>query len=370
VVHEGRFGDTSSLTVYSDDAAVGSVALGYLFLDDERCRPTVLDGLRKLGIPVAQPTSPRPEATANTDWTVSTVPPNVRVGWQPGGMKLRWAEPEGPSTRTTFAQYNPTTKTMWVADRPLIAPACIFAARLGLEVEEVGLPPERWELAKVGRRRLRDLEYEWTGRGPKMKPLNHEAADLVPPNLFTDDELQRFAQPGHKPGLEPTEFLERLTGYRELLFPEHSYLDVIDTCRICGRPAGIFRSPICDDDLAYCHRCLAFAVDGLPNMAANLKRATERALQAARALADAEFNGSAFVEAQLTTITGNADNPVAAKEIDRRILLRIAITRGQLPWTRVLIDAGLADDGIRLSRGTVLKAVDGHLCLSMQENLR
>jgi hypothetical protein len=47
--------------------------------------------------------------------------------------------------------------------------------------------------------------------------------------------------------------------------------------------------------------------------------------------------------------------------------LRIAITRGRLAWTHILVDAGLADNGIRLSRGTVLKAVDGHLCLSMQE---
>jgi hypothetical protein len=61
------------------------------------------------------------------------------------------------------------------------------------------------------------------------------------------------------------------------------------------------------------------------------------------------------------------EHPVVATDIDRRLLLRIAITRGQLPWTRILIDAGLADNGIRLLRGTILKAVDGHLCLSMQE---
>lgn len=88
---------------------------------------------------------------------------------------------------------------------------------------------------------------------------------------------------------------------------------------------------------------------------------------AVRALADAEFTGAAFVESQLATIHADPEHPVTPTEVDRRLLLRIAITRGQLPWTHILIDAGLADNGVRLSRGTVLKAVDGHLCLSLQE---
>ena len=102
-------------------------------------------------------------------------------------------------------------------------------------------------------------------------------------------------------------------------------------------------------------------------MAGTLDRATARATVAVRTLADAEFGGAAFVEAQLVAIHGNPIHPVEATDIDRRLLLRIAITRRQLPWTRILVDAGLADNGICLSRGTVLKAVDGHICLSMQE---
>jgi len=109
------------------------------------------------------------------------------------------------------------------------------------------------------------------------------------------------------------------------------------------------------------------AVEGLPNMAGTLARATARATVAARALADAEFGGAAFVESQLSTVHAGPRLPVLPSDIDRRLLLRMAITRGQLPWTHVLIDAGLAEDGVRLSRGTVLKAVDGHLCLSLQE---
>ncbi len=202
---------------------------------------------------------------------------------------------------------------------------------------------------------------------PTFRPLNPDAADLVPDGLFEASELARFARPAHKSGAEPTALLERLTTHRGTLVPGHTYLDTIGTCRICERPGGGFRAPLCAQTLTYCHRCLAVAVDGLPNMAATLTRATARATVAVRALADDEFGGAAFVESQLSTIHADPQLPVLPADIDRRLLLRIAITRGQLPWTHILIDAGLADNGVRLSRGTVLKAADGHLCLSLQE---
>lgn len=158
-VREGRAGQPSSLVVRAGHTAIGSVALGYLFLDDERLRPAVLDGLRELGVPAAAPTDPRREAVS-TEWQPGAVP-NVRVDWRPGGLKLRWAEPDGPSSRTTFAQYNPTTETLWVEDERLIAPACAFAARLGIPVDDIGLPPLRWTLReRVWRGHLRDLSYE------------------------------------------------------------------------------------------------------------------------------------------------------------------------------------------------------------------
>jgi hypothetical protein len=102
-------------------------------------------------------------------------------------------------------------------------------------------------------------------------------------------------------------------------------------------------------------------------MAPTLQRARTRTTVAVHALADCEFAGAAFLETQLAIIHGDPAHPLAANDIDRRLQLRIAIIRGRLPWTRILIDAGLADQGVRLSRGTVLKAVDGHVCLSMQE---
>ena len=166
----GKHGQSSSFTVWSGNTPIGSVALGYLFLDDERLRPAVLEELNALGVPAAAPLEPRREAVSS-EWD-SDVVPNVNADWRsligadyatptPGGMKLRWVEPDGPHTRTKFAQYNPTTETLWVEDERLVAPAYTFAARLGIPVNEIGLPPESWTLGKhVWRGRLRDLSYE------------------------------------------------------------------------------------------------------------------------------------------------------------------------------------------------------------------
>ncbi|MCB0951038.1 MAG: hypothetical protein KDB44_17550 [Mycobacterium sp.] len=375
-VEEGqvRLGEPSSLKVVSDGVQIGSVAVGHLFLYDERQRAAVLDGLTKLGIPAAAPLAPRLEVAANPEWDPNEIP-NAYVSWRAGGHRFNWGprEPEGPPG--CFAQYNPTTKTLWVEDQRLVAPACVIAARLGLEIAEIGLPPESWTLdMKVRKNDRHDRSYG--GIPPlKVRELHPRVAKLLPENLFDHEALVRFAQIESfgfnaeeelKHGWEPTELLERLTPHRLALFPNHAYLDELDTCRICERPAGQFRTPICTETLAYCHRCLAVAVRGLSD--GHLKKgATARATVAVRVLADHEFGGAAFVEAQLSTVNGDLEHPVEARDIDLRLLLRIAIVRRQLAWTHILINAGLAENGIRRSRGTVLKAVDGHMCSSMLE---
>lgn len=148
-VEEGRWTAPSSLGVASDDVHIGWVGVGYLFLRDERQRDTVLSGLQQLGIPVAAPCKPRPEGAASPEWDRSELP-NVFVSWSASGHNFTWVPPDGPSTvphhRRTFAQYNPTTRTIWVEDQRLVAPACIVAARLGLDIAEIGLPSQHWRL--------------------------------------------------------------------------------------------------------------------------------------------------------------------------------------------------------------------------------
>lgn len=373
-VQEGDLFYASSLRVISDGVEIGSVALGHLFLSDERHRAAVLDGLAKLGIPVAAPREPQPEAAASTEWAPDEIP-NASVAYGPGGHAFLWVEPNLPRNLRRFARYNTTTKILWVEDRRLVAPACIVAARVGLEIAEVLLPPESWTLAEwVKTRELEDFSYRCYPPF-KARELHPRVTELIPEHLFDQHDLTRFAQietcgyqqQEFKRGREPTEPLERLTPHRLALFPGHTFLNDIGTCRICDRPAGQFRTPICAETLAYCHRCLAAANKGLSSN--NLKHATARGILAVRALADHEFGGAAFVEAQLATVHGDPARPVDARDIDRSMLLRIAITRRQLPWTHVLIDAGLAEDGVRLSRGTALKAIDGHRCSSMLEKV-
>lgn len=377
----GEVGPTqpSYLYVMSDGVQIGRLAVGHLFLDDERQRTAVLDGLTKLEIPAAAPRDPRPEAAASPEWDPTEIP-NAYVSWGAGGHKFSWVPPEGPprySFPRVFAEYNPTTKTLWVEDQRLVAPACVIAARLGLVIAEIGVPPESWTLKEHVRSfHRRDLAYE--GPPPyKARELNPRVAKLLPGGLFDHEALERFAQIEYtgyngpyqrelRPGWEPTELFERLTPHRLTLFPHHTDVGEIGACRICERPAGLFRTPICAETLAYCHRCLAVAVRGLSD--GYLKeRATARAVIAVRALADNEFGGAAFVETQLVNVNGDPEHPVKARDIDLRMLLRIAIVRRQLAWTHILIDAGLADNGVRSSRGTVLKAVDGHMCSSMLE---
>jgi hypothetical protein len=367
-VNEGAYKAPSSLDVVSDGVHIGWVTLGSLFLKDERQRAAVLGGLNKLGIPAAAPREPRPEAAASPEWNPNEVP-NVFVSWASGGHSFAWVPPADlptvPLFRRSFAHYNPTTKMLWVQDERLVAPACVAATRMGLDIVEIGLPPQNWRLwQQVQRGELRDLSYEF--HPYKVRELHPRIAELVPKDLFDRVDLERFAPPEGKTGQEPTELLERLTPRRLALFPDHTYLDEVGNCRICERPAGQFRTPICTETLAYCHRCLAVADQGLSD-GYKKKRSITRAAVAVRALADQEFGGAAFVEAQLATVHGDPKRPVEARDIDLRLLLRIAIVRRQLAWTHILIDVGLANNGIRLSRGTRLKAVDGHLCSSMLE---
>ena len=368
-LQEGLSTDPSSLNVVSDGVHIGQVELGYLYLDDERQRATVLGALDTLAIPAAAPRKPRPESTASFEWDPGQVP-NVVVRRRDEGHSFNWVPPAGPSRlpyRRTFAFYTSSTKTLWVEDQRLVAPGCALAARLGLEIETIRVPLEIWTLGQRVRPGGGGLQSQSpAGRHPhKVRELHPRVAELVPENVFTQTDLARIAQADGRSAHEPTELLERLTPRRRALFPDHTYLDGIGTCRICERPAGQFRTPICAETLAYCHRCLALAAEGLPNSAP--KQTIARATAAVRALADHEFRGAAFVEAQLTAVAGDPEKPAQAIDIDRSMLLRIAITRRQLPWTHILIDAGLADNGVRLSRGTALKAIDGHLCSSMLE---
>jgi hypothetical protein len=70
---------------------------------------------------------------------------------------------------------------------------------------------------------------------------------------------------------------------------------------------------------------------------------------------------------QLETLHVNPAVPVDALTIDRLMLLRFGVARRRVAWTLLLEAAGFAEHGLRTSRGTMIRARDGHLCLSLRE---
>lgn len=60
-------------------------------------------------------------------------------------------------------------------------------------------------------------------------------------------------------------------------------------------------------------------------------------------------------------------NPAPARDIDRPLLLRFAVARGQYPWTHLLEEARFGEGGLRTGHGTLIWARDGHRCLSLME---
>jgi putative transposase len=66
--------------------------------------------------------------------------------WFPDRLELRPRDPSTTRSGTTMATYNPTTRSLWVEDSRLVAPSRVYAARVGLPVEHVGLPRSPWNL--------------------------------------------------------------------------------------------------------------------------------------------------------------------------------------------------------------------------------
>ncbi|MBT2532394.1 hypothetical protein J7E83_09685 [Arthrobacter sp. ISL-48] len=93
----------------------------------------------------------------------------------------------------------------------------------------------------------------------------------------------------------------------------------------------------------------------------------ERAAGSLRMLGELEFDDEPMLEVQLNTLHIDPNVPVSPRVVDKLLLLRFAIRRRRFPWTFLLEEAGFAESGLRLSRGTLIRARDGHRCLSLGE---
>ena len=367
-VHNGR-GRPRSLSLREEITGrhLGEVALGFLFLDDERDRPAVLERLADLGLPVAQPANLHPAATCSgARWPTHQVP-NMWTYWFIEGLDFRPRDPEHPRSQESIAQYNPTTKLLYVEDDALVAPTCIYAARVGVEVSEIQVPGQRWHMEREFRyRERRDLD---------LRPENYREVDVkpelwkvlqskLPVEVVGDDVSWKPGVPSHAefPTSSDSAFAmhEASVQERSALFPRHKVTGRFVSCRLCGEPGTEFTTPGCSGPLAYCHLCLRYAhfgvFDSISQAAAALKFLTKK-----------EYSNRAPLEQQLASLHLSASSPESPEGVDWLMVARYAIRRGKWPWTRLLARAGLLGEGLRMARGTVMEAADGHLCLSMQE---
>src|SRR5699024_4103951 len=86
-----------------------------------------------------------------------------------------------------------------------------------------------------------------------------------------------------------------------------------------------------------------------------------------RELTSLEFVGILPLPSQLARVNSLGIDDLQAQDIDRMITLRAYIKPKSSSWMKLLAEAGLINDGIRLVRGVVVPAKDGHLCRSLHE---
>lgn len=366
---------------------VGEIRNGLLFLEDERLRDEVLRILTDAGVAVAHPVNAAPGAASGN--AVATGPFNLTVKLRNSGaleFRIPWTDDVADGR---LAYFNPAIGRLWVQDRALIPIVASYAARLGLQVVSISVPHEPWRLtSEVSRRLLVDepdqdeIGYDQelgtsaapaTSRSWLAAPQDYTGLTLLTSNqdfiepgmldpvtwITTADDAK--TGPCNEQG-EMFRLLERHVYSRATLFPHVALLDQRTSCRLCGRAAASFTTAVCASPLAYCQTCLDNAHTGAPHLISETA-----ATRAVALLAELEFDGDAMLEPQLDTLHINPAEPAKPRLIDQLLLLRFAIRRRQYAWTHILEASGLVDDGLRLSRGTLIRSRDGHLCASLRE---
>ncbi|TQS88591.1 hypothetical protein EU811_20805 [Arthrobacter sp. TS-15] len=358
----GRVGRLVEVRDRTSQRLLGNLDRGYLLLEDERDREVVLRLLVDGGIWAAKPLSEQP-IPLERDWPRTRVP-NLRMDAR---SEVYLFPPVSP-----MARFNPKTGKLWIEDSRLVGPALCYASRVGLKVTELGISRRPWKLTE-------DIpfdEFSQDARERQAEKRRDKAAGLMTHQIIASIstanlehvlpaesiEVKHYeiAQGAIVEAKRQFQLHESLIQQRRQLFGEHTLADKEGSCRLCGQPAWPVLTSICTEPLTYCQQCLEFAGDGV---FANRSRAAA----ALKLIAELEFSDEPMLEGQLETVHIDPRLPQQPDAIDKLLLLRFAIKRGKFPWTLLLEEAGLADAGLRLSRGTLIRARDGHRCLSMGE---
>ncbi|WP_461163176.1 hypothetical protein [Arthrobacter sp. R4-81] len=341
---------------------IGHVVRGYLLLEDERNRALVTELLTAEGVHVAKSIS-EPAVPLSLEWPI-TAEPNLQVDPHPEVYRFH--------STSTLARYNPKTRKLWVEDSRLVGPALCYAARIGLEIVEVGLPRKPWtlddevsfrELQNYGLRKKLERRREKAVK-PMIRKLSDSAHAAGLERLLSKGaiESQKFQimQGALTESANSFRLHEPFVAARTQLFGVHKLEASAQSCRLCGQLGSTFKAAICAEPLAYCHQCLGFAFMGV-------FEDRGRAVSALRILGELEFNDAPMLEGQLERLHLDPAHPATPETIDKLLLLKFAVKRGKFPWTLLLEKTGLAEAGLRLSRGTLVRARDGHRCLSLGE---
>ncbi|TGN65390.1 hypothetical protein EXE59_16585 [Nocardioides eburneiflavus] len=339
---------------------LGSWRDGILLLADERLRPRIATHLANLGVEVRGGGGKAVNLTG--EWRVGSLNVYARRPLDHyGRFKLSPSE----RWRLLCARLNLRDSVLWLEDMGLERIIRGYLTRLGLTVSDVQQAPFPWELST-------------TALPEDIVPVEVTSAHLPPKNgwhllphaqsLLPDmarDELNYDTWSGIDDWVDTSPYRAIYAEHvpeREQLLPGSAFTQRDARCRLCGLPTREFRTPICTDALAYCVACLRRARNGLSVS----RRAAAEAL---RVIGDLEFAGEPLLETQLNALHIDPGSPVDADAVDWLLLCRTAIRRGEHPWTLLLVEAGLADDGVRMARGTILPARDGHVCFSLREKV-
>lgn len=337
----------------SEREIVGAWREGILVLEDERRREQIVTHLRSHGVPVRGETC--------------STPRNLRGVWRYGALEIRAPRPDREDgylhlparerTHGMIARFDEASGMLWLQDEWLRDLVLVYVHRLGLDVIGADQAPWPWRV---------DETVPLVGAMPTFEhsrvPVLEERLRTAAGDLRWGLMIKRIqGSPTQETGYERA--YEAFVEERSEIFPGCSLTDRVVPCRLCGDPTAEFLAPVSTDALAYCQRCLATAREGHREAPRTL------ASQALGLIGQDEFEGQPLLEEQLAVIHVDPDRPRRADDIDRLVLLRFAVPRGAFPWTLLLLEAGLIEDGMRMARGTIIAARDGHACFSLREKV-
>lgn len=325
---------------------IGVISQGFLSLKDERRRDAIVVQAMEEGIEFSYGAEEFHSAVSPDFRITDDFVPNISARMYDNYVAFDTGEKSRTGERLLLAEYNWRTEEMWVQDEAVVPSVCRFAARVGLNVSYLDVPPTAWWLKEqIHYTRRRD----YTRRG-----ATHLGSRNVEPPLSDKttgtETLNEF------------KVREKLQEERKILFPQLEYTGDVGSCRVCGTKTLTFSVPFFQHSLAYCHLCVVAAHRG------RRQTAKDEVLRIATALFRVENFGNPMPAVQLRSVNILSRRDISEYEIDSMVRLRQKFRYQDWPWNDLLIQSGLLE-ATRTSRGTRIYAVDGHVCYSLYEKL-